>query len=53
MAPGFVTLAQHDQRRDRLVLIDATSDDLALAMLESVAWADGAVAGAGEEDRED
>ena len=39
IAPGFVTLARHDPQRDRLVLIDATSELLAMQMLQSIAWA--------------
>ena len=39
IAPGFVTLARHDPGRDRLVVIDATSELLAMQMLQSMAWA--------------
>lgn len=39
IAPGFVTVARHDPQRDRLVVIDATSEPLAMQMLQSIAWA--------------
>lgn len=39
IAPGFVTLARHDPVRDRLVVVDATSELLAMQMLDSIAWA--------------
>lgn len=51
IAPGFVTLARHDRQRDRLVVIDATSQALATEMLESVAWAGGC--GAADQDKDD
>lgn len=41
MAPGFVTLATHDVQRDRLVIVDATSMELAMESLKTVAWAGG------------
>ena len=54
IAPSFVTLAKHDLQRDRLVIVDATSRELATQMLRSVAWAGDAVGGgpddASEED---
>lgn len=51
IAPSFVTLAAHDLQRDRLVIVDATSRELATQMLESIAWAGGADAGgAGPDD---
>jgi hypothetical protein len=50
VAPGFVTLARHDRQRDRLVLIDATSESLAMELLQSVAWAGGCEATGEDED---
>lgn len=54
IAPSFVTLAAHDLDRDRLVIVDATSRELATQMFQSVAWAgDAAGGGAGDTSEQD
>jgi hypothetical protein len=44
LARGYVVLAKHDQSRNRLVMVDASGEELAREILESVGWARVAVA---------
>lgn len=39
LAKGYVALAKHDTDRDRLVMVDATTEELAKEVLKSVGWA--------------
>jgi hypothetical protein len=39
LAPRFVTWALHDPQRDRLVIVQATDDDLARQIAATVGWA--------------
>lgn len=39
IAKGYVVLAKHDEERNRLVIVDASSEELARAVFKSVGWA--------------
>jgi len=36
---GYYAIARHDQERDRIVIVDATSEELAQDVLQSIGWA--------------
>jgi hypothetical protein len=38
LAREFVVLAEVDEKRDRLIIVDATNEALAERMLKSVGW---------------
>ncbi len=41
LARGYLVLARHDERRDRLVFVDATDEKVAEEVMASVGWAGG------------
>jgi len=44
LGKGYVALGRHDQQRNRLVVVDASSEELAESIMQSVGWAAVAVA---------